>query len=49
MSLVILNLTKKEIFHVAYEAERHVHGTPSGIDPAVSTYRYVGQAPGEGW
>ncbi|MFQ5999722.1 MAG: mevalonate kinase [Candidatus Bathyarchaeia archaeon] len=36
--LLNLELSKEEIFHIAYEAERFVHGTPSGIDPATSTY-----------
>jgi len=31
-------ISREEIFHIAYEAERFVHGTPSGIDPTVSTY-----------
>jgi len=31
-------ISREEIFRVAYEAERFVHGTPSGIDPTVSTY-----------
>ena len=31
-------LSQKNIFQLAYEAERFVHGTPSGIDPAISTY-----------
>lgn len=30
--------SQKDIFQLAYEAERFVHGTPSGIDPAISTY-----------
>ncbi|HIE14305.1 TPA: mevalonate kinase [Candidatus Bathyarchaeota archaeon] len=33
-----LNLTKEKIFQLAYESERVIHGTPSGIDPAISTY-----------
>jgi len=36
--LLDLNLSKDEIFRLAYEAERSVHGTPSGIDPTISTY-----------
>ncbi len=36
--LLGLNLSKDEIFRLAYDAERLVHGTPSGIDPAISTY-----------
>jgi len=31
-------LSKKEVFQIAYESERLIHGTPSGIDPAISTY-----------
>jgi len=36
----ILNveLSKEEIFQVAYDSERLIHGTPSGIDPAIATY-----------
>ena len=33
-----VKLPREEIFRIAYEAERFVHGTPSGIDPAISTY-----------
>jgi len=36
--LLDARLSKEEIFHIAYEAERFVHGTPSGIDPTISTY-----------
>jgi len=36
--LLNLNLSKEEVFRLSYEAERLVHGTPSGIDPAISTY-----------
>jgi mevalonate kinase len=36
--LLSANLSKKDIFRIAYEAERIVHGTPSGIDPTISTY-----------
>lgn len=36
--LLDLELPPEEIFHISYEAERFVHGTPSGIDPTVSTY-----------
>lgn len=31
-------LTRDEIFQIAFEAEKIVHGTPSGVDPAISTY-----------
>jgi len=33
-----IELSKKQIYDIALEAERFVHGTPSGIDPAISTY-----------
>ncbi len=36
--LLDLELSEEDIFHISYEAERLVHGTPSGIDPTISTY-----------
>ena len=36
--LLEVKLSRDEIFRMAYESERLVHGTPSGIDPAISTY-----------
>lgn len=36
--LLDLSLSKDDIFNLAYDAERLIHGTPSGIDPAISTY-----------
>jgi len=36
--LLGMDLSRDQIFHMAYESERFVHGTPSGIDPAISTY-----------
>jgi len=43
--LLGLKLSKDHIYRLAYEAERLVHGTPSGVDPTISTYggvlRYV--------
>ena len=36
--LLDLDLSLDEIFHLAFEAERLVHVTPSGIDPAICTY-----------
>lgn len=36
--LLNVKLSREEVFRIAYEAERLVHGTPSGIDPAISTY-----------
>jgi len=37
-SLLGLELSHSQIFTMAYESERLIHGTPSGIDPAISTY-----------
>lgn len=36
--LLDVKLSSEAIFNIAYEAERIVHGTPSGIDPAIATY-----------
>jgi len=36
--LVGIKLPKEDVFNIALNAERIVHGTPSGIDPAISTY-----------
>jgi len=36
--LLGLKLSKDDVFRFAYDAERLIHGTPSGIDPAISTY-----------
>jgi len=33
-----IKLSRDQIFRMAYESERLVHGTPSGIDPAIATY-----------
>jgi mevalonate kinase len=30
--------SKQEIFRIAFEAEKAVHGTPSGVDPAIATF-----------
>ncbi len=37
-ALLDLRISKERVFHISYEAERIVHGTPSGIDPAISTF-----------
>lgn len=37
-NLLGIELTRDQVFRMAYESERLVHGTPSGIDPAISTY-----------
>lgn len=36
--LLDINLSEEEIFRVAFEAEKIIHGNPSGVDPAISTY-----------
>ncbi|MEM3442288.1 MAG: mevalonate kinase [Candidatus Bathyarchaeia archaeon] len=33
-----MKITKEEIFRITYEAEKIVHGTPSGVDPAIATF-----------
>jgi len=33
-----IELTQENIFQIAYDAEKLIHGTPSGIDPAIATY-----------
>jgi mevalonate kinase len=37
-ALLDVKLSKEDIFRITYEAEKIVHGTPSGVDPAVSTF-----------
>lgn len=37
-SLLEVDLSKDDIFRLALEAEKIVHGNPSGVDPAASTY-----------
>jgi mevalonate kinase len=37
-ALLGMDMSKEEIFKIAYEAEKLVHGTPSGVDPAISTF-----------
>jgi len=37
-NLLGMGLSRDQIFRMAYESERFVHGTPSGIDPAISTF-----------
>jgi mevalonate kinase len=36
--LLNVKMSKEDIFRITYESEKVVHGTPSGIDPAVSTF-----------
>jgi len=37
-ALLDVKLLKEDIFRITYEAERIVHGNPSGVDPAISTF-----------
>jgi mevalonate kinase len=37
-ALLKVKMLKEDVFRVSYEAEKIVHGTPSGVDPAVSTF-----------
>lgn len=37
-ALLDVKLSKEEIFRITYETERIVHGNPSGVDPAISTF-----------
>jgi len=36
--LLHIKMTKEDIFKMTFEAERFVHGTPSGVDPAIATF-----------
>jgi mevalonate kinase len=36
--LLNVKMTKEDILRVAFEAEKTVHGTPSGVDPAIATF-----------
>lgn len=37
-ALLSVKMSKEDVFRISYEAEKIVHGTPSGIDPAISTF-----------
>ncbi len=37
-ALLNVKMSKEDVFRISFEAERSVHGTPSGVDPAVSTF-----------
>lgn len=36
--LLDMELSRESIYQIAYDAEKLIHGTPSGIDPTISTY-----------
>jgi mevalonate kinase len=37
-ALLNVKMSKEDVFCIAYEAEKIMHGTPSGVDPAISTF-----------
>jgi mevalonate kinase len=37
-ALLKMTMSKEAVFRISYEAEKIVHGTPSEVDPAVSTF-----------
>lgn len=37
-TLLDVKMSKEDVFRISYEAEKKVHGTPSGVDPAISTF-----------
>jgi len=37
-ALLKVTMSKESVFRISYEAEKIVHGTPSEVDPAVSTF-----------
>jgi len=37
-TLLGVRISKEDVFRMSFEAEKVVHGTPSGIDPAISTW-----------
>jgi len=37
-ALLNVEMSRETVFRLSYEAEKIVHGTPSGVDPAISTF-----------
>ena len=37
-ALLKINMTKEDVLRIAFESEKVVHGTASGVDPAISTF-----------
>ena len=37
-ALLNVKMTKEDVFRISFEAEKIMHGTPSGVDPAISTF-----------
>jgi mevalonate kinase len=37
-ALLNVKMSKEDVFRICYEAEKSVHGTPSGVDPAIATF-----------
>ena len=36
--LLNVELAQEDVFQIAYDAEKLIHGTPSGVDPTIATY-----------
>ncbi|MBX5320931.1 MAG: mevalonate kinase [Candidatus Bathyarchaeota archaeon] len=37
-ALLNVKMSRENVFRIAFEAEKIMHGTPSGVDPAISTF-----------
>jgi mevalonate kinase len=37
-ALLNVKMAKEDVFRISFEAEKIMHGTPSGVDPAISTF-----------
>jgi mevalonate kinase len=37
-ALLKVDISKEDVFRIALEAEKSVHGNPSGVDPAIATF-----------
>jgi len=37
-ALLNVKISREDVFRISFEAEKFAHGTPSGVDPAISTF-----------